>query len=422
MRAGSSGECRLIFVGNLRAMSGPKCVSYSWGGPSEAELRERAAIARGNSLVERLNSLQSLNAARREHGLEVVSASRLGDFPADGTVGEMETWNEAVAAVLAHAELEVAQAKERARQEELRRRIAAVAPEATTALIRQRAEDDRRRAAASRGSRRAEHAELPGERVDRSAEIAALIDVYPAGASSGERVIIDERLMALTRVADAEFSSAVVGVKAEIQRVGRAIADRAEMARRAEQLVATLEGLAGAQVDASRETLRRVIAGETPLLDPDVAAVARARDEAAADYERRFVASRIEDAFRECGFEVGAEFVTDVVRGEETYFASRSSGEHAVGVRMREGLLDLRVVRGEGAPDASRDTHAEVEFCKDVGRVSAELHRHGVDVGLVSQRSPGEVPMEVVGGARSTLRARSRAADRARPQLRSRAR
>lgn len=415
--------CKPVLVSIVGAMSGPKCASYSVDHAAIARQRRRdAARTRSDGLVDRLKSLQVANTARHGQGLQVVSTAGLGDFPTGGSVEQMESWNEEAESVLPRAEAELARAEQHERREDLRRRISAVASGDVAATIRRRAEEDTRRAETSRSSPSAECSEPAGEVVDRSAVIAALVDRYPAGASSEERAFIDERMLTLTGTSDVEFSSAAIGVKAEIQRVERRIADRAETARRAEGLLATLEGLAGAQVDASQDLLRRVIAGETPLLASDVAAVARAREEASADYERRFVASSIEDAFRECGFEVGGEFTSDVVGGEETYFASRSSGDHAVGVRMRDGLVDLRVVRGEGAPDVRRDADAEVEFCKDLGRVSAELHRRGVDLELVSQVSPGDEPMAVVSGARSALHARTSAASLARPQQRSRTR
>ena len=165
--------------------------------------------------------------------------------------------------------------------------------------------------------------------------------------------------------------------ESEIQRIKRAVADRTESRRRAEKLRRGLDGLASPEIDACRRFLDRVSAGGTPLLDSDVARVEKARSTAESVLERRFVASRIEEAFKESGIEVGRGFVTEVVDGNEAYAMARSSEDHAVGVRMASGRLDFRVVRAEGDSDAGLDAEAELEFCKDFGGVSASLHSQG---------------------------------------------
>ena len=120
------------------------------------------------------------------------------------------------------------------------------------------------------------------------------------------------------------------------------------------------------------------------------------------------MAGKIEDALKESGIEVGATFSTEVVGGDRAYAPARSSDEHAVEVRLRDGLVDLRLVRAAGESDARRDRDAETEFCKDVGRISAALHRQGVDLELISHRPPGAGEVEIVTAAQSTLTNRAR--------------
>lgn len=418
---GQGGVCTRWYY---QAVSGPKCAIYILSDifdyMHERKRQRDATISRGADLLERSKVLRAANAARRNLGKESVPFAAPGDFPAGGSLEEMAAWNASVSELLTRAEEDLKQAEQNERREDLRLRIATVGSGRAAETVRRRAEDDARRLELSRWPSDSVSSKSPTHKIDRSGEIADLVNRFPAGASSEERASIEERMVPLVHASDAEFGSAVVGVKAEIQRIERLIADRAHTARRAEGLIRTLEGLEGPEVDASRNLLRRVIAGETPLLQPDVAKVAEVRDKAEADHARRFVATGITNAFRECGFEVGVGFASDVVAGGETYIASRSSAEHAVGVRMRDGEFDLRVVRGEGAPDARLDADAEEEFCNDLVPVRAALRRRGVDLELVSQIPPGEEPMAVVSEAREALHTHTRAARLDRPRHHSR--
>ena len=170
--------------------------------------------------------------------------------------------------------------------------------------------------------------------------------------------------------------------------------------RQAEELLQRLDGLEGADVEASRLLLQRAAADRADLSEAEVAVVERACETAEAEFERQYVASKIEEAFNDAGLEVGDSFATHVVAGNEAYAAARSSEAHAVGVRMDEGRLDLRVVRSAGQPDAAHDADTELEFCKDLGKISASLHQAGVTLDVISHQQPGAVEVAVVPGAR----------------------
>ena len=351
-------------------------------------------------------------ADRRRRGLGDVSALRVSELSAAAEVDEVEEWNLETGVAVAAAEAELAEAEGRERREGLRRVLAAAASGSAVASVRSRAEAAIRRVETARRQHVPEPTPVV-DHLDREAEIAALIERLPVGASKQEQELMESRLSTLASAPAARFRSQMISAKADFQFIEREIMDRVEMRRRAERLLETLDGLEGSEVDASRALLLRVAKGETPLLDSDVEAVVRAREAGAADYERRFVASKIEAAFRDCGFEVGSGFATDVFSGEEAYLGS-SSDEHAVGVRLREGLVDLRLVRAEGVPDTRSDIDAEIAFCKDVGRVSAELYSRGVELELVSHQPPGAVDVEMVHAAKSALRPRSRHRSQAR--------
>ena len=407
-------------------MSGPKCASYWTDQAMVAEARRRAAArAERESLEARLEELQLVGEARRGHGLSEVFHLEIAKGPASDATEDIETWNSLALEAVAGAEESLAGAEQNERQQDIRAKISSVAASDTAQAILRRAEAEAVRGRTARRARaerpRAERtAERAGAGTDREPAIAALIGALPAGISAQERDSLEQQILGLAGASHAEFGSRLVAAKAEMQRVERATAERAQSRRRARELLATLHGLDGAEVDACRALLHRTIAGETPLLSTDAAAVAQARTAAEADYERRFVASRIEAAFRESGLDVRPGFATEVLSGEEAYVAARASEKHAVGVRVRDGLIDLRLVRAEGAPDARLDADAEVEFCKDFGRVSAHLHDEGVGLELVSHQRPGAVAVDVVPQARQALTARRRR--RSEPSARARLR
>ncbi len=400
-------------------MSGPKCASY-WTDPAMvAEARRRAAArAERESLVARLEELQLVGEARRQKGLSEVFHLEIAKSPASDATEDVEAWNNLASEAVASAEKSLARAEQSERQQDIRAKIASVASSDTAQAILRRAEAEAVRGRTARRTPAERAAERVGAEADRESVVAALIEAVPAGISTQERDCLEQQILGLAGASQAEFGSCLVAAKAEMQRIERSAAERSESRRRARELLASLHGLDGDEVDACRSLLHRAIAGETPLLSTDAAAVVQARTAAEADYERRFVASRIEAAFRESGLDVGAGFATEVLSGEEAYLPARASDEHAVGVRVRDGLVDLRLVRAEGAPDVQLDADAEVEFCKDFGRFSAHLHDQGVGLELVSHQRPGAVAVDVVPQARQALathrRRRSEASARAR--------
>ena len=386
-------------------MSGPKCASYSLSPEVLAEARRRAAAqALRDNLVERISALETVLAARRKAKLNDALEWKFGIVPPSSTTSEIEAWNTEAEDALGRAELELAEVEQGERQQEIRSRIEAVASGSAAEQIRRDVAAKAADSGASPPPAESEDAGGPaGDGSDRRAEIDALIDRLPLGATAQERDAIDEQISGLAVANAVEFGSRLVGVKAQMQRIERAVAARVETRRRAERILRTLDGLEGAEIIESRGLLQRVISGETALLDADVERVARARSAASADFERRLVATRMQEALRQSGIEVGTGFATDVINGERAYAAARSSDEYAVEFQLRDGLVDMRLVRAAGASDRRRDTEAEVEFCKDVGRLSAALHDQGVDLTLVSNQPPGATAVEVVPGAQTAL-------------------
>ena len=398
-------------------MSGPKCASYRIDPAVLAEARRRsAALDVRGSLLARIAALETVLAARRRAERTDAPEWELGSVSRSAGTSEIEAWNSEAAAALDQAQSELAEIERGERQQDIRSRIAEVASGRVAELIRRDAAD------VDEGT--AGETETPGATATddgaRHGEIAALIDRLPLGATAQERDAIDEQISELAEATGDEFGSRLVGVKAEMQQIERAVAARAETRHRAEQLLRSLDGLEGAEIIESRGLLQRVLADETSLIDADVKRVVSARSAATADFERQLVATKIEEALRVSGIEVGAGFATDVVNGEKAYAAARSSDEHAVEFQVSDGLVDMRLVRASGARDERRDTEAEIEFCKDVGRISSALHDQGVDLALVSNQPPGAAAVEVVPRAHTALAARRRR--RAEPRERRRKR
>ena len=402
-------------------MSGPKCVSYWTDVAMVAAARRRAAAAaERESLATRIEELELVGEARHTHGLSDVFDLRIAKAPASAAVEDVEAWNSSASEAVARAEKSLAEAERSERQQYILDKVSEAATGDVAQAILRDAEAEAERHSVARQPRARHASSRAADATERSAAMAALIEDVPAGISAEERDALEEQVMELAQAPPAEFGSRLVAAKAEMQRVGRAAAQRAETRQRARELLGTLHGLDGTEVDACRALLRKVIADETSLLNTDVEAVQQARSTAEADYERQFVASQIEAAFRESGLEVGSGFATEILGGEETYAVSRSSSEHAVAVRLREGLVDLRLVRAEGSPDAQFDADAEAEFCKDFGRVSAHLHEQGVQLELVSHQRPGAVAVDVVPEARQVLAANRRRRTQPTARVRSR--
>ena len=396
-------------------MSGPKCASYRIDSTVllEAQRASAAQTAR-DAQLDRAEALDLAWAARRRTGSTIALRRRLAEQPPDTDTAALEAWNRRTEEALTRAEAELAELELGEHKENLRRRIGAVSSGSTAERIRRRAAE-----ATSGDAAHKRDAQAPPSRpviadtdqsagVDRQAELAALVDRMPEGATPQESAALDRAIRRLAESTETEFGSRLITAKAQMQQVERNIAARAESRQRAEALLRTLDGFDGTEIDEARTLLQRVIAGETPLLDSDIERVAQARTTAAAEFERRLVAARIEEALRDAGIEVGPAFATDVVTRDRAYAAARSSQEHAVEVRLRDGLLDMRLVRAAGAPDARLDTEAETEFCKDVGRVSAALHDQGVDLELISHQPPGAVSVEVVPDAQPALDTQAR--------------
>ena len=390
-------------------MSGPKCASYRIDPAVLAEARRRsAALDVRGSLLARIAALETVLAARRRAERTDAPEWELGSVSRSAGTSEIEAWNSEAAAALDQAESELAEIERGERQQDIRSRIAEVASGRVAELIRR----DAASGTADADQDAAGEPETPGTTATddgaRHGEIAALIDRLPLGATAQERDAIDEQVSELAEATGDEFGSRLVGVKAEMQQIERAVAARAETRHRAEQLLRSLDGLEGAEIIESRGLLQRVLADETSLIDADVKRVVSARSAATADFERQLVATKIEEALRVSGIEIGAGFATDVVNGEKAYAAARSSDEHAVEFQVSDGLVDMRLVRASGTRDARRDTEAEIEFCKDVGRISSALHDQGVDLALVSNQPPGAAAVEVVPRAHTALAARRR--------------
>ena len=164
----------------------------------------------------------------------------------------------------------------------------------------------------------------------------------------------------------------------------------------------------GPEVLAARKRLERVVAGETPLLDVDVEYVARARAAGLEEEGRCYVASQLRDALRNLGINVGPAFTTAVLQRSETYFPARFSDEHAIGVALVNGKLDMRVVRATGHSHPDRDFDAQLAFCKDVGEISAAMSNADLSLALVEHKPPGIEDIEIVPEARVSLASRSR--------------
>ena len=385
----------------------------------ELQLRRAAAAARQEALLDllsglsdRLNAVTFESAYLRRPDLQVVLDAGAG-LSADTPLEGLESWIESATVAQRRSEAYLNEAK-RSERRHLARRLIRERMSVGSAEIGKQVVVEQGERASSR-ERNGHPSQLEKEEsINRQAEIEALVEMFPVESSSRGQARINSILERLAGASTIEFPSLVVAAKAEIRSVERSVAQRRERHRRAGELLRGLDGLPGLEVDAARSRLQRVLDGRTELLQVDVDFAHRARSTGVKEIERRYMATQLHQAFRETGVMVGSEFVSEVLNRDEAYLASRFSADHAVAVRLSEGLVDLRVVRGAGHPDPKRDYRAQVEFCKDVDHLRAELRRREVNLEMVNHHPPGTVPVDLVPDARRVLRRRYHGEERAR--------
>ena len=314
----------------------------------------------------------------------VAGGTRLS---AEDDLDALEAWLDRVAGVQGALDGTVAEMERQERIRHIRKMINESMSGVAAQAIRERAEAEGESAGQEQWVREQKRIE-ESMRV-RQVEMAALAERFPSGTSPQQEDHLNALVTALTGVSEAEFPSRLVAVKAEMQAVGREISKCREMISRGKDLLRGLYGLPGPEVLAARKRLERVVAGETPLLDVDVEYVARARAAGLEEDARRYVASQLRDALRNLGINVGPAFTTAVLQRSETYVPARFSGEHAMGVTLVNGKLDMRVVRAAGHSDPNKDFDAQLNFCKDVGKISAAMSNADLSLALVEHKPPG---------------------------------
>ncbi|OJU80554.1 MAG: hypothetical protein BGO11_07475 [Solirubrobacterales bacterium 70-9] len=212
---------------------------------------------------------------------------------------------------------------------------------------------------------------------------------------------------------------AVDSLRLLVQRANGAVRGRRERERALDDQEARLHGFDGPEAGAVRELIAALRGAAVELPDDLDRRVGSALELEGRAQEAGYVASELQRALGELGYELGPDFETVLVDQGFTDFSRPEWPGYAVRVRVggRPPHLDFNVVRGasDRIDQASRDREVETEFCDGQGAVLAKLEKGGILADRTRVVGPGEMPIEIVAaGAPEESREVSRPAARER--------
>jgi hypothetical protein len=245
----------------------------------------------------------------------------------------------------------------------------------------------------------------------------------PTGETSDGGDAVEETLVRLLSRLDGDAGEAAVGeieAVAELARDSRSTSGRDQAVDSLRLLVQRANGAARAKRERERTldaqearlhgfdgpeagALRRLIAalrGDAATVPDDLdQRVGSAIELEGRAQEAGYVASELQRALDDLGYELGPDFETVLVDQGFTEFSRPEWSGYAVRVRVggRPPYLDFDVVRGESdrIDQASRDLEVETEFCDGQGAVLAKLEQGGIHADRTRVVVPGERPIEI---------------------------
>jgi len=385
-------------------------VSYAYR-VKEEEMRRRRELAAALDALRaasaRYERVRERAAEHQEAWGEAISIPRL--LREDRSMTDAASVRAATAAL----EREAAAAERRLQEEVVDARVAAlrgglVPIGAEVAVERAR---ERRAAAARRTS----------EADDAVEETLARLLSHLDGEADETAVAAIEATAELARGSHSASGreQAVDSLRLLVQRANGAVRGRRERERALDDQEARLHGFDGPEAGAVRELIAALRGAAVELPDDLDRRVGSALELEGRAQEAGYVASELQRALGELGYELGPDFETVLVDQGFTDFSRPEWPGYAVRVRVggRPPHLDFNVVRGasDRIDQASRDREVETEFCDGQGAVLAKLEKGGILADRTRVVGPGEMPIEIVAaGAPEESREVSRPAARER--------
>lgn len=245
---------------------------------------------------------------------------------------------------------------------------------------------------------------------DRALEIAELVAsqlrAFPVEATNEERSSVEDLAERTAGMGPGHQNMMLTELKVRIQKVKAAVALRADAARRAEELLRSLDGLEGSEISDLRALLAQARAGATQLLDADETRIAAARAKAIEDDDREYVASALARSFASLGYEVEQQFADGSASDGPVFAFMPDSPAHAVEMRLEGGSYVYRLVRTADRSDPVRDAALEAKLCGDIGAISAAVGAEGLRMTLDEHHQPGMAAVQYVPEAGNRRRAR----------------
>lgn len=230
---------------------------------------------------------------------------------------------------------------------------------------------------------------------EMAGQIAGVLDRVDPGATQQERDELTSLAGEVLSAPSGTWQTLLTDLRARVQQVDRAVAERREYAARAQALLLSLEELDGPAVADERELLGEVAAGRGVLAEADVLRIQRVREAAIAEREREFVAERLALTLARLGYHLDERFLGEVRAGRPGFAVLAASEQHAVRVEVGDGAFDYRLVRTVEGDDPVRDRALEADLCGDMGRFMADVYPEGVSFRFQEHRDPGSRPLEV---------------------------
>ena len=160
--------------------------------------------------------------------------------------------------------------------------------------------------------------------------------------------------------------------------------------------IARIAHVAGSKAEAIRQDAKEVSTKEE--LDAIKHRVSELLAAEEAKQDEAFVAKALKEVLSDLGFEVGGGFeVTDFGKVAIAESAEYPGYALRVQVNPKNGMLFTRLVALE-AHGLDEDASIEQASCDSIKSLREHLQRKGIEAELVSERMPGERPVELLDG------------------------
>ncbi len=182
-----------------------------------------------------------------------------------------------------------------------------------------------------------------------------------------------------------------------------------------DDLLLSLRGLVGDEIDALRVELESHLDGGKPVSEELKGRAADAGQRASKRMDAEYVASTLAAELGRLGYDVGEQFTTMLVRDGRPKIVQRDESEYglSIGIDKAANAINMEMIR-QGDPGArltleqrEKDLAAEREYCDDCHYLFERLEENGITNKLIRKSAIGQHPVRVIADDRQRTKARS---------------